>query len=274
MSGGAGGAAAGIAMGTATMDSATQLYGQMQANAHNRMEATNQRKWNEKMWRYQNAYNTPEEQMKRFEEAGLNPHLIYGKGTNGNAADVRGYDRAQIESVTKGFQGFSNALANYQTIAATDNVQAQTQVATQEAANKAVEGQLKTIDVAQKKFDLGLSKQLRDASVIAGEANAYKSIQTARQSAEEYRRSKVEADIAVNTKDPRIKEAKARLDKILAEKDSVQIENELQKLEYDLNKKGVQKADNVIFRLLMRNPNSRWLLDKILGKKYYPEQNQ
>ena len=30
-------------------------------------------------WNRQNQYNSPSEQMKRFKEAGLNPHLIYGQ---------------------------------------------------------------------------------------------------------------------------------------------------------------------------------------------------
>jgi len=32
---------------------------------------------------YMNAYNSPKAQMERFGEAGLNPNLIYGKGTSG-----------------------------------------------------------------------------------------------------------------------------------------------------------------------------------------------
>jgi len=59
-----------------------------------------QQKWNEKMyqvqrqdsladWNMQNAYNTPQAQMARFKEAGLNPHLIYGQGSDGSAATVR-----------------------------------------------------------------------------------------------------------------------------------------------------------------------------------------
>jgi len=32
---------------------------------------------------YANWYNSPKNQMARFQEAGLNPHLIYGKGTSG-----------------------------------------------------------------------------------------------------------------------------------------------------------------------------------------------
>ncbi len=35
-------------------------------------------------WERENAYNAPTEQMARFREAGLNPHLIYGQGTPGN----------------------------------------------------------------------------------------------------------------------------------------------------------------------------------------------
>lgn len=40
------------------------------------------------MWNLQNEYNTPKAQMERFQEAGLNPNLIYGQGTPGNAQKV------------------------------------------------------------------------------------------------------------------------------------------------------------------------------------------
>lgn len=33
-------------------------------------------------WHMQNAYNSPEEQMKRLKAAGLNPHLVYGNGAD------------------------------------------------------------------------------------------------------------------------------------------------------------------------------------------------
>lgn len=38
----------------------------------------------EKLIDKQNAYNTPSAQMQRFEDAGLNPNLVYGLGNNGN----------------------------------------------------------------------------------------------------------------------------------------------------------------------------------------------
>lgn len=59
------------------------------------------RKWNEKMyaqqrndaladWHMQNAYDSPEEQMKRLKAAGLNPNLVYGHGADaGSSSSVR-----------------------------------------------------------------------------------------------------------------------------------------------------------------------------------------
>jgi len=38
------------------------------------------------MWHLQNQYNNPQSQMTRFKQAGLNPNLIYGQGSPGNAS--------------------------------------------------------------------------------------------------------------------------------------------------------------------------------------------
>ena len=43
------------------------------------------------MWRMQNEYNSPKNQMSRFTDAGLNPNLMYGKGTPGNATTLPQY---------------------------------------------------------------------------------------------------------------------------------------------------------------------------------------
>lgn len=39
-------------------------------------------------WNTQNEYNTPSSQMSRYLAAGLNPNLIYGQGSNGNASSA------------------------------------------------------------------------------------------------------------------------------------------------------------------------------------------
>lgn len=49
------------------------------------------------MWHMQNAYNTPEAQMRRFGAAGLNPHLIYGQGNAGNAQGTPQYQAPNLQ---------------------------------------------------------------------------------------------------------------------------------------------------------------------------------
>lgn len=45
-----------------------------------------QNQYNLEMWNLNNEYNTPQNQMRRFEEAGLNPGLIYGQINPGNSS--------------------------------------------------------------------------------------------------------------------------------------------------------------------------------------------
>lgn len=63
-----------------------------------------QNQYNLDMWNLQNEYNSPQSQMQRYIEAGLNPNLIYSQGTNGNNASApqksapdysKGLDRLQ-----------------------------------------------------------------------------------------------------------------------------------------------------------------------------------
>lgn len=61
--------------------------GQKEANKTNIELAQQGRQHDIDMWERQNAYNTPEMQMQRLREAGLNPNLMYGSGqaSTGNA---------------------------------------------------------------------------------------------------------------------------------------------------------------------------------------------
>jgi len=47
----------------------------------NRIDRNAQNAYNLDLWNKQNLYNSPESQMERYKEAGLNPNLIYGTGT-------------------------------------------------------------------------------------------------------------------------------------------------------------------------------------------------
>jgi len=47
-----------------------------------------QNAYNLEMWNMQNQYNSPDAQMQRYKDAGLNPNLIYGQGQPGLSSPV------------------------------------------------------------------------------------------------------------------------------------------------------------------------------------------
>lgn len=80
---GLGSALGGIASGIGS------LFGIGRGRRQNKRNIQNmkmQYKLDKNMFDYQNAYNTPAQQMQRLKSAGLNPALMYGQGTTGNAS--------------------------------------------------------------------------------------------------------------------------------------------------------------------------------------------
>lgn len=87
---------------------------------YNKRLAEQQNQYNIDMWKMQNEYNTPAAQMRRFQEAGLNPYLVASQGNAGNAMHAP-------EQVTPPAPEFSKHLAK---IADIFNVEAlRTQIA-------------------------------------------------------------------------------------------------------------------------------------------------
>jgi len=75
------------------------------------------------MWERQNEYNAPTQQMSRLKEAGLNPALMYGKGSSvGNTSGQMpkyqaprqeyGYDPVNVGSMMNLYQDFKQKNAN------------------------------------------------------------------------------------------------------------------------------------------------------------------
>lgn len=76
------GALGGLISGKQTAkDNMTRFDRQMEENQR-------EREWNLAQWNRQNEYNTPLNQMKRLQDAGLNPNLVYGNGASTQAGPV------------------------------------------------------------------------------------------------------------------------------------------------------------------------------------------
>lgn len=83
-------------------------------------------------WHRENEYNTPQAQMQRFKEAGLNPHLIYGDKNlassspnyNAHQADLSQpqMHNFQLENTAQEWMQLGNVISNYQSYLNTSEV--------------------------------------------------------------------------------------------------------------------------------------------------------
>lgn len=93
---------------------------------------------NEKYLAQQNEYNKPANQMARFQEAGLNPNLIYGQGSPGNQSQSLSYpDIKPADYQTRATAQDTIATFN-QTRLASSQVQAQNASTMQRVAQTSV----------------------------------------------------------------------------------------------------------------------------------------
>lgn len=132
-------------------------------NEYNTQQAQLQNEMNVANWQMQNEYNTPANQMKRLQEAGLNPNLIYGNGQtstgNANALEASvGYPSATAQASNFGDLGMADAARTFMQMEQTNaNIdvlnsqvqknEAETQVALQEALNKQTSRALQDLDL-------------------------------------------------------------------------------------------------------------------------------
>lgn len=75
----------GITAGTSLIGGVLGYFGQKSANAEALKRMREQNDFAERMWNKGNEYNTPYEQRKRYELAGINPYLALGNIQAGNA---------------------------------------------------------------------------------------------------------------------------------------------------------------------------------------------
>lgn len=111
---------------------------------------------NKLMWDEQNRYNTPKMQMERFKAAGLNPNLIYGQGSSGNATQSVKYEAPTLQK-SKVFPDL-NVLSPYLDVklkkAQIDNVNKQTEYLDNKNINEGLESALKNLLLNKNNIEL------------------------------------------------------------------------------------------------------------------------
>lgn len=265
-----------------------------QQNAYNQFLWNQQNKYNEgryaqeqsdalNFWHQQNAYNSPQAQMARFKEAGLNPNLIYGQGSSGTAspiqnagsqraetarsADVKPYNRAQVESLTRGMDVFGQQMQFKMLQAQTDNLKAATNVAQQDALLKAQQTAATALGVDRGNFDYGIAKELRETSIDAARVSLEQQKQQLQLGAQSLTiggqtidrnkvnilRDKLELKIRQDLANPIVRQAYADLQQTLTRTAGDKIANEIEKIRLNLKRMGINDTDGVIWRSVIQN---------------------
>lgn len=106
----------------AGISSVGNFAGQSAANKANIKLQQTQLDWNENMWHMNNQYNTPEAQMNRMQDAGLNPLLALGGmggGNSGSPADA--VAPAQMDNTMAGFDPVGSYMRIKQASADVEN---------------------------------------------------------------------------------------------------------------------------------------------------------
>lgn len=136
-------------------------------------------------WAMQNEYNSPRAQMQRFQEAGLNPNLIYGQQTDSpsvRSSSASGANSQAPEISNRDVTG--SLMAGYdmrQRSAQTDLLAKQLSLVDEDIKLRQVQ-QVATIagtgkttaEIERIMFDLGLSRELRGTTIEGKEAEVGK----------------------------------------------------------------------------------------------------
>lgn len=240
------------------------------------------RKWNEKMYgiqrndaladyNMQNEYNSPAAQMARYKAAGLNPNLIYGQSNEGavvRSTDAKSWN-PQAPEVNLGGAAMSTLSAHYdsQVKAATiDNLKAQNDAIKNEAALKAAQivATFAGIDNTKMRtssgmFDLGLKTDLRDTSLSTAQQQLRKLEADTQYTINQDERAKLTNDMSLKQGletilTMRLARAKTaeEINEVRARIKNLQSSTELNELNAQLQKLGINPSDPTYMRVLGR----------------------
>lgn len=218
-------------------------------------------------WDRQNRYNSPREIMQRFQEAGLNPNLIYGQMQE--ASPIRNTSSSGGQATAPQAEGSKNLAYVRQSGAQTDILQQQKKLMDAEIRNKdastiatIANSELTEIQKQAALFDLGLKTELRTTTIAGAQAGLQKTIADTtftidqnKRSAELHPGNLTEQQVRIKKDLLGIAVNEAQQAKTLAEIREInqkvlllQKENIIKAFDVDLTKKGIRPGDPVYTR--------------------------
>lgn len=150
--------------------------------AANQQKRANQ--FNIDMWQRMNEYNSPQAQMARLKNAGLNPNLIYGQGASGASGNTSnaptfeklaepGYSPLDIPSALGSLQSFTDWDIKKAT---KDNLVAKTETERQNLLLKTADTAGKILKNSKSAIELPFAERMAKTSLQALEANVKKTL--------------------------------------------------------------------------------------------------
>jgi len=256
---GAGAALGAGAIGAASTGNANRKNREFQEQMYNR-----QYRDNIDFWEMQNAYNTPEAQMQRYKEAGLNPNLIYGQGNSGNAGSISTPDAQRYDHKTPDYSFIADAghsLANYVDFeiksAQLANMEADKLVKLEEALLKGTQRENIQQNTTRSQFDLGLETELRDTSLDMRRESLRKlkqdmdlSLRGDERAAAANQASLKESAQKILTMRLQRAQTRAEIQRIKAATTDTKLASEIKRQDIELKKLGIQPNDPIYLRVL------------------------
>lgn len=261
-------AIAGAQLGSQVINAMTTSQANKDQLAYNREMYDRQRADALADWTMQNEYNSPQAQMQRFKDAGLNPNLIYGQMTNSpvvRTSSPQSYS-PEVAKVDLGSVA-QTALSSY-----FDTQLKEAQINNLKAQNSNIlqDTLLKSANV----LAVGTNNAIKQTELSNLQAYSADAARESLRSLEIVNRAKLQ-DIEIKEimKSPNLQQALQNIKNLQStnEETKARIQNllnsgKLQDLDIQLKKNGVQPGDPIYLRManqLLQNPSATW--DSIKG---------
>lgn len=233
------------------------LIGQLISNRRAKKQQEQQNLFNQQQWNRTNEYNSPQEQMKRYQAADLNPNLIYGSGSAsaGNASPAP--EMAKISDsyfgnplpLTEHLSAFTDYSVKQ---AQTDNLKSQTTKNEQMAILDGLKASGQMTQNARNEFELRRAKNLEQIGYDTAAASLNKIYADTKYTLNSDQRASIAQD-----KD--LRESAVKIAGMMLDQDRTKLliqnqgfVNEVAKLDAQFAKTGVRPQDPLYARAIMQ----------------------